>query len=68
MDYNKMKTSTLFLKYVIPQMIGLVFNSIYFIVDGMFIGKRLGTSVLSGPLAKTRKTSCWPWWKKSLPT
>ncbi|MDL2237129.1 polysaccharide biosynthesis C-terminal domain-containing protein [Christensenellaceae bacterium OttesenSCG-928-K19] len=47
MDYNKMKTSTLFLKYVIPQMIGLVFNSIYFIVDGMFIGRRLGTNALA---------------------
>lgn len=47
MQFTNMKTSTLFLKYVIPQMIGLVFNSIYFIVDGMFIGQRLGTDALA---------------------
>jgi len=47
MDYVKLKNSTLFLKYVIPQMIGLVFNSIYFIVDGIFIGQRLGTQALA---------------------
>ncbi len=47
MNYEKMKTSTLFGKYVIPQMIGLIFNSIYFIVDGIFIGQRLGTGALA---------------------
>ena len=33
---------TLFVKYAIPQMIGLVFNSVYMIVDGVFIGNVLG--------------------------
>ena len=33
---------TLFAKYAIPQMIGLVFNSVYMIVDGVFIGNVLG--------------------------
>lgn len=47
MDFNKAKTSTIFLKYIIPQMIGLVFNSIYFIVDGVFIGNKLGSKVLA---------------------
>ena len=47
MDFNKAKTSTIFLKYIIPQMIGLVFNSVYFIVDGIFIGNRLGSKVLA---------------------
>lgn len=36
------KTRTLFKKYAIAQMIGLLFNSIYLIVDGVFIGIRLG--------------------------
>lgn len=36
------KTKTLFKRYAIPQMIGLLFNSIYLIIDGIFIGIRLG--------------------------
>ncbi len=46
MDFNKAKTSKIFFKYIIPQIIGLFFNSIYFIVDGIFIGNRLGSEVL----------------------
>ena len=34
--------SVIFRRYAVPQMIGLVVNSIYFIVDGIFIGNRLG--------------------------
>ena len=37
----------LFLKYAIPQMIGLLLNSVYVIVDGVFIGKRLGSDALA---------------------
>lgn len=47
MDFNKAKTSKIFFKYIIPQIIGLFFNSIYFIVDGIFIGNRLGSEVLA---------------------
>lgn len=47
MDFNKAKTSTIFFKYIIPQIIGLFFNSIYFIVDGIFIGNKLGSEVLA---------------------
>lgn len=36
------KTRTLFVRYAIPQMIGLLFNSVYMIVDGVFIGNVLG--------------------------
>lgn len=36
------KTHSLFARYAVPQMIGLLFNSIYLIVDGIFIGNRLG--------------------------
>ena len=41
------KTSFILVRYVIPQMIGLVFNSVYFIVDGIFIGRRLGNLALA---------------------
>lgn len=41
------KTRTLFAKYAIPQMIGLLFNSIYLIVDGIFIGNRLGRDAMA---------------------
>ncbi|ACV22871.1 Multidrug export protein mepA [Slackia heliotrinireducens] len=36
-----------FARYAIPQMIGLLFNSVYIIVDGVFIGNRLGSMALA---------------------
>ena len=36
-----------FIRYAIPQMIGLLFNSVYIIVDGIFIGNRLGTDAMA---------------------
>lgn len=47
MNYQNMKTSTLFLRYVIPNTLASVCNSIYFIVDGVFIGQRLGPTALA---------------------
>ena len=41
------KTHTLFAKYAVPQMIGLLFNSVYMIVDGVFIGNRLGRDAMA---------------------
>lgn len=41
------KPHTLFAKYSIPQMIGLLFNSVYLIVDGIFIGNRLGRDAMA---------------------
>lgn len=41
------KSHTLFLKYAVPQMIGLLFNSVYMIVDGVFIGNRLGRDAMA---------------------
>lgn len=41
------KSRTLFAKYAIPQMIGLLFNSVYLIVDGVFIGNRLGRDAMA---------------------
>lgn len=40
-------TKMLFVKYAIPQLIGLLFNSVYIIVDGIFIGNRLGTDAMA---------------------
>lgn len=41
------KPRELFAKYAIPQMIGLLFNSVYLIVDGVFIGNRLGRDAMA---------------------
>lgn len=41
------KTHQLFCRYAIPQMIGLLFNSVYLIVDGLFIGNRLGREAMA---------------------
>ena len=41
------KPRTLFAKYAIPQMLGLLFNSVYVIVDGIFIGNRLGRDAMA---------------------
>lgn len=40
-------SSRLFAKYAVPQMIGLLFNSVYLIVDGVFIGNRLGRDAMA---------------------
>ena len=37
----------LFMRYAVPQLVGLLFNSVYFIVDGVFIGHRLGTDAMA---------------------
>lgn len=41
------KPSALFARYALPQMIGLLFNSVYLIVDGVFIGHCLGTDSMA---------------------
>lgn len=41
------KPLALFTKYAIPQMIGLLLNSVYLIVDGIFIGNRLGREAMA---------------------
>lgn len=38
---------SIFARYAIPQMIGLLFNSVYMIVDGVFIGNRLGREAMA---------------------
>ena len=41
------KPSALFFRFAVPQMIGLLFNSVYTIVDGVFIGNRLGREAMA---------------------
>lgn len=41
------KVHVLFFKYAVSQMIGLIFNSAYMIVDGVFIGNRLGCDAMA---------------------
>lgn len=41
------KSHALFARYALPQMIGLLFNSVYMIVDGVFIGNRLGRDAMA---------------------
>lgn len=43
----KEKPSVLFRKYAIPQLVGLLLNSVYLIVDGIFIGNRLGRDAMA---------------------
>lgn len=43
----KEKPLKLFTKYALPQMIGLLLNSVYLIVDGIFIGNRLGRDAMA---------------------
>lgn len=47
MKFKHLSNTKILLKYGLPQMIGLVFNSAYFIVDGIFIGQRLGDQSLA---------------------
>lgn len=41
------KPCKLFIQYAVPQMIGLLFNSVYLIVDGVFIGNVLGRDAMA---------------------
>lgn len=41
------KPRELFARFAIPQVIGLLFNSVYTIVDGVFIGNRLGREAMA---------------------
>ena len=47
MNFSNMRMPTLLRKYVAPHIVALVVNSLYFIVDGIFIGRRLGTGALA---------------------
>ena len=48
------KVHTLFLRFAVPQMLGLLCNSVYTIVDGVFIGNRLGREAMAAA-AEVRK-------------
>ena len=48
----------LFTRYALPQMIGLLFNSVYMIVDGVFIGHKLGTDSMAAAAARKEGKDC----------
>ena len=59
------KSGKLFAKYAVPQMIGLLCNSVYMIVDGVFIGNRLGRDAMAAaavavPLVEILIALAWP--------
>ena len=64
--------SRLFVRYALPQMVGLLFNSAYVIVDGVFIGNRLGTRAMAAGAGAYWCPGAWaqgdrdraarPWW------
>lgn len=47
MKQFRMSNKNVLIKFAIPQMIGMLFNSVYLIVDGIFIGHRLGPNALA---------------------
>ena len=53
------KTLTLFTIYAVPQMIGLLFNSVYIIVDGVFIGNRLGRDAMVAAAVSVPLVEIW---------
>lgn len=46
-DLGKHNIKSLFLKFVIPAIIGLLVNAVYIIVDGIFIGRGVGENGLA---------------------
>lgn len=47
MNLRTLSMRTLLTRYVLPQIVGLVVNSLYFLVDGIYIGRRLGPAGLA---------------------
>ena len=41
-DLIKDSTLSLFFKFVIPSIVGILVNSLYLIIDGIFIGRGVG--------------------------
>lgn len=44
-------SAKLFRRFALPQMIGLLVHSVYIIVDGLFIGNRLGRDAMAAAAA-----------------
>ena len=48
MDLGKDKISGLFLKFLFPTIAGMIFSSIFVVVDGVMVGKGIGSEGLAG--------------------
>lgn len=46
-DFGKMDVSKLFVKLLIPTVMGMVFSAVFIITDGVFVGKGLGSDALA---------------------
>ena len=46
-DFGKMDVSKLFVKLLIPTVMGMVFSAIFIITDGIFVGKGIGSDALA---------------------
>ena len=46
-QFASLPSKTIFIKLVIPSMISMIFSSIYFIFDGIFVGKFIGSEALA---------------------
>lgn len=50
MDHKNFETTPpkrLFIKLAVPSLISMLFSSLYMVVDGMFVGKLLGSTSLA---------------------
>lgn len=56
------RVGKLMIRYAIPSIISIVVNSLYNMVDQVFIGQELVTWAMPLPISFCRSPpSCWPW-------
>ena len=46
-DFGKTNISTLFRRFLLPTVIGMVFSAVFVITDGIFVGKGIGSDALA---------------------
>ena len=44
-DFGKTNISTLFRRFLLPTVIGMVFSAVFVITDGIFVGKESGVTL-----------------------
>lgn len=47
MDYENSSTKKLFIKQLIPNILGMAFSALFIIVDGIFVGRGIGSDALA---------------------
>ncbi len=46
-DFVKLQTKTIFFRCAIPGLLAMIVSSIYVMIDGMFVGKLIGSHALA---------------------